>query len=61
VHPANITGAPLVTAGSVIVGVGQYLAVNGAVTPSTTQEWIQFVVGLLIAVGGALMRLPLAR
>lgn len=59
-HTDNITGSPLVTAGGVAVGVGQYLVTNGAVVPHDTQSWVQFAIGLILAVLGALGRMPTA-
>lgn len=54
----NVKGAPLVTAGGVIAGAGQYLISNGAVIPHDTQTWIQFGLGLLLAILGAITRAP---
>lgn len=54
----NIGGSPLTTVGGALIGAGQYLTTNGLVLPHDKQTWIQFVLGLLFAIGGALLRGP---
>lgn len=58
VHPNNIAGSPLTTAGGIIAAIGQYLLLNGANVPHDTQSWISFGAGLLIAIAGALVKQP---
>ncbi len=60
-HPANIAGSPFVTVAAILAAVSQYLATNGAVAPHTTQEWVQFAIGVVIAGLGALARLPVKK
>lgn len=56
----NIARSPVTTIATVLAAVAQYVAVNGATLPQDTQGWISFVVGLVIAAGGALVRDPKA-
>lgn len=59
-HPANIAGAPFVTIGGGLIGAGQYLATQGVAVPHDWQGWAQLILGVLIAVVGALARGPQA-
>ena len=58
VHMENITGSPVTTIAGVLIGIGQYLATQGGALPHDTQGWVQFAMGLLIAVAGMLVRQP---
>lgn len=54
----NITGAPLVTLAAALLAAGQYLYFSGDKMPTDAAGWVSFGIGLLIAVGGALLRGP---
>ena len=58
ISTANITGSPLSTIGGILGAIAQYLGLNGATLPHDTGSWISFGFGLLIAIAGALGRLP---
>lgn len=57
----NIAGDPVSTAVAFLIGVAQYLAVQGAHLPHDASGWVQFVAGAVIAGAGALVRLSPAR
>lgn len=61
IDTANIGGSPLVTAAGALAAVSQYLAVQGATMPHDTTSWVQFGIGLVLAVLGALTRMPTAK
>ena len=58
VHTDNVLGSPITTIAGICAGVAQYLATQGTAFPHDTQGWVQFGLGLVLAIAGALVRQP---
>lgn len=58
ISPANFRGSPITTAASILLAAGQYLYFNGDKMPTDAAGWASLAVGLLLAVGGSLLRGP---
>ena len=57
-HPRNVTGAPLVTIGGMLLALAQYLMVAGDQRPHDLESWLSFGLRALVAVATGLLRGP---